>query len=130
MSNERDDKLKRLYWQMWRQTVSTQLQALASVAGLTITALSIVATFSEGQFSVWERRILFGAIAALALQIILLIWEAHNERRAAFMYVEKRDSSADCICLNKLNNVIHPWTNILTVASWVLVLWLIWLRFS
>lgn len=110
--------------------MSTQLQALASVAGLTITALSIVAAFSDGPFSVWERRILFGAIIALGLQIILLIWEARNERRAAFMYVEGRGTSTDRICLSKFNNVIHPWTNLLTVASWVLVLLLIWLRFS
>jgi len=130
MSDEEDTPRKRLYWQMWRQTVSTQLQALASVAGLTITALSIVAAFSDGPFSIWDKRILFGAIVALALQITLLIWEAHNERRAAFMYVESRGKSVDRICLSKFNNVIHPWTNLLTIASWVLVLILIWLRFS
>lgn len=107
----------------WRQTVSSQHQMWATIAGFAINGLFIFITFKSGQFNLIQKVLFTTSIFSLIVQVVLMIYLAQLERSTAFQPSE---------FLQNLENILRPILNITSAVSWILISVLlvvsIWMR--
>jgi Na+/melibiose symporter-like transporter len=95
----------------WRQTVVSQHQMFAAIAGFTITGLIILVSLG-GINSCVQKFISNIILVLLILQIALLLFIAEIERRGAFRENE---------LLNKIENPLRLLLNLISFFSWTLI---------
>lgn len=115
------------YWNLWRDTIVTQFQSLQAVTGFSITALAILGSLQKPLSSL-EKGFFKFVVIILAIQICLLLWEAHNDRKAAWLYFSEGQSSPSRVFYSLMNNNLYIWTRLCVVLSWVGILALLWFK--
>ena len=107
----------------WRQTVNSQHQMWATIAGFAINGLFIFISFKSGSFDLVQKILFTVSICSLIIQVILMIYVAQLERSTAFQSNE---------FLQNIENILRPTLNIISVISWILISILlvvsIWIR--
>lgn len=97
---------------LWIQSVSSQHQMWATVAGFAINGLFIFITFKSVEFILTQKVLFTASIISLAIQVVIMTSIAQIERSTAWqenMYWQETE------------NILRSMLNFISILSWFLI---------